>query len=347
VISGKVRVLIVDDSAFFRSFLAKVLSQDPNVLVVGEASDPYKARDKILELQPDVLTLDIEMPLMNGIDFLKVLMPQWPIPVIVISNAVSRAKEAIAAGALDFIAKPKDTTPTVMQTFSQELQRQIRAPLDRLQRTKLGGVPERTSTVINAGTLFYGFIAIGASTGGTQATGKILKAMPADSPGILVVQHMPPDFTGMYARNLDQDCAMKIKEAVDGDIIERGKVLIAPGGDRQCEVRKVNGRFCVHLFPGPKVNGHCPSVDVMFQSVANVAMRNDAVGVILTGMGADGARGLLAMRGKGMYTIGQDEKTCVVYGMPKEAFSMGAVCRQASIENIAGILVAYSHDLKR
>lgn len=346
-----VRVLIVDDSMFFRAAIARGLAADPSIEVVGEAYDPYDARDKILALEPDLMTLDIEMPYMNGVEFLKVLLPQWPIPVITVSSALTREQEALQAGAQDFLAKPGDRSPDGMQNFCSELRRRILklAERNRNQRYRVVEPPKTMAEVSGSshGGEFSGFIALGASTGGTQSTGKILKTLPRDMPGFIVVQHMPPDFTRMYAENLDRDCAMSIREAKEGDVIERGVVLIAPGGNRQCEVVRRGGQFIVHLYDGEKVNGHCPSVDVLFNSVAKTAGAKDAVGVILTGMGADGARGLLAMRRKGCFTVGQDEKTSVVYGMPKEAYDLGAVCRQAPLENIAPILMRFVKDMRQ
>lgn len=347
-----IRVLIVDDSMFFRAAIARGLSSDPSIEVVGEAYDPYDARDKILTLEPDLMTLDIEMPYMNGVEFLKVLLPQWPIPVITVSSAVAREQEVRQAGAQDFLAKPNDRSPEGMQAFSNELRRRITkiAERNRNLRYRVVETPKSISETVGAaaqGSEFNGFFALGASTGGTQSTGKILKVLPREMPGFIVVQHMPPDFTRMYAENLDRDCAMSIREAKDGDVIERGVVLIAPGGSQQCEVVRRGGHYVVHLYPGEKVNGHCPSVDVLFNSVAKIASAKDAAGVILTGMGADGARGLLAMRRKGCFTVGQDEKTSIVYGMPKEAYDMGAVCRQAPLENIAAILMRYAKDMRQ
>ena len=333
-----VRVLIVDDSMFFRAAIARALAEDPHIQVVGEAFDPYDARDKILKLEPDLMTLDIEMPYMNGVEFLKVLLPQWPIPVITVSSAVQRAKDALQAGSQDFLAKPEDRSPDGMHEFSAELRKRIHKIAAHNRHKHYRHVPQH-NTMEPAGGAFTGFVALGASTGGTQSTAKILKALPGDMPGFVIVQHMPPDFTRMYAENLDRDCAMTVREAKDGDLVERGLALVAPGGNRQCEVIRRGGQFCVHLYTGEKVNGHCPSVDVMFSSVAKIAAAQDAIGVILTGMGADGARGLLKLRKKGCYTIGQDEQSSVVYGMPKEAYDMGAVCQQAPLNDIAGHLL--------
>ncbi|GHV07868.1 chemotaxis response regulator protein-glutamate methylesterase of group 1 operon [Clostridia bacterium] len=337
----KIRILVVDDSMFFRAVMIKGLSAIPGFEIVGEAYDPYDARDKILELEPDVMTLDIEMPYMNGVEFLNVLLPQWPIPVIVVSSAQRYAAEAMKAGALDFIKKPEDRSPAAFSAFTEDLARRVRSVAGRHGRYHQVEPPPRSPGTYS----FNGIIALGASTGGTQSTGKILKALPGDIPGMVVVQHMPPDFTRMYAENLDRDCALTIKEARDGDQVERGTVLIAPGGDNHMEVIRADNRYRVRIKPGEKVNGHRPSVDTLFNSVAKTVGRN-ALGIILTGMGADGAQGLLAMRKAGAHTIGQDEASSIVYGMPKEAHAIGAVKRQASLESIAPLILGYCKDQK-
>lgn len=343
--AGKTRILVVDDSMFFRAALIKGLSGESDFEVVGEAYDPYDARDKILELEPDVMTLDIEMPYMNGVEFLKVLLPQWPIPVLVVSAAKQYAAEALRAGALDFLSKPENRSPESFASFIGELSRRIRmlAEAGRAKRYR-EKAEQATPPTATGGYRFNGVIALGASTGGTQSTAKILKALPGDLPGMVIVQHMPPDFTRMYAENLDKDCVLTIKEARDGDAVEPGVVLIGPG-DKHMEVVKRGAGYAVRCFTGEKVSGHCPSVDVLFHSVAKNVGRN-ACGIILTGMGADGAKGLLAMRQAGAHTIGQDEKSCVVYGMPKEAYDMGAVARQASLDNIASLILNYCKDMR-
>jgi two-component system chemotaxis response regulator CheB len=327
---------------FFRAVLIKGLSQEPDFEIVGEAYDPYDARDKILDLEPDVMTLDIEMPYMNGVEFLRVLLPQWPIPVIVVSSAKQYAAEAMKAGALDYLAKPLDRTPESFSSFTNDLARRIRtiAGSRGRYRQHLQQTAPPVHAPVGGNYRFNGVIALGASTGGTQSTAKILKALPGDLPGMAIVQHMPPDFTRMYAENLDRDCAMTVKEAKDGDTLERGLALIAPGGDNHMEVVKAGTSYQVRVRPGEKVNGHRPSVDVLFNSTAKCASGN-AMGVILTGMGADGARGLLAMRKVGAYTIGQDEASSIVYGMPKEAYDMGAVVKQSPLDNIASLMLNF------
>ncbi|MCL2083992.1 MAG: chemotaxis response regulator protein-glutamate methylesterase [Oscillospiraceae bacterium] len=334
-----IKILIVDDSMFFRAALKKELASQPDFEIVGEAFDPYDARDKILEHEPDIMTLDIEMPYMSGVEFLKVLLPQWPIPVIVVSSARARAADAMRAGALDFLSKPESRSPESFDAFTTDLSRRIRLLADAAHSKSYRAPAHAAPAPSPGGIKFNGIIALGASTGGTQSTGKILRALPPDMPGMVIVQHMPPDFTRMYAENLDRDCALHICEAKDGDQITQGKVLIAPG-DYHMEVVKTGAQYFVKCSRGEKVNGHCPSVDLLFNSVARSAGKN-AIGIILTGMGADGARGLLAMRGAGARTIGQDQKSCVVYGMPKEAYDMGAVERQAPLDSIAQLLIAY------
>lgn len=344
--SNKIKILIVDDSMFFRAAIIKGLSAETDFEIVGEAYDPYDARDKILELEPDVMTLDVEMPYMNGVEFLKVLLPQWPIPVIVVSSAQHYAAEALRAGALDFLRKPENRSPESFASFTGDLARRIRllAGAGRAKKYREMSEASAPPPPSTGGYRFNGVIALGASTGGTQSTAKILKALPGDLPGMVIVQHMPPDFTRMYAENLDKDCALTIKEAKDGDLIEQGTVLIAPG-NYQMEVVKRGAQMAVKCSAGEKVSGHCPSVDVLFNSTAKAAGRN-ALGIILTGMGADGARGLLAMRTAGAHTIGQDEKSCVVYGMPKEAYDIGAVVRQAPVDSIASLILNYCKDLR-
>jgi two-component system chemotaxis response regulator CheB len=334
-----IRVLVVDDSLFFRSMLVKGLSEWTDMEVVGEAYDPYDARDRLLNLEPDVMTLDIEMPNMNGVEFLKILLPQWNIPVVVISSRGDLEDAAKRTGASDFLRKPDANNKEAVKAFLKELPVRVRAAAGR---TRAAAAPSRETQGASGACV----VALGASTGGTQATARIIQALPKDFPGMVVVQHMPPDFTRMYASNLDRDCSMTVTEAREGEKIEQGKVLIAPGGSSHMEIqRRSDGNF-VRLVPGDKVNGHCPSVDKLFFSAAKQLPGRTTVGVILTGMGADGARGLLAMRNAGSYTIGQDEKSSVVYGMPREAHEMGAVTRQASLDSIAQLMIGYVRNMK-
>jgi two-component system chemotaxis response regulator CheB len=281
------------------------------------------------------MTLDIELPKMNGIEFLRKLMPQYPIPVIMISSLSDKVFDAMQAGAVDFVAKPTGTGREVIEDFIQnELPIKIkiasiakisskrkRAAVDISELEKL----EKEDNLV---------VAIGASTGGTEAIADVIRNFGPDIPGVVVVQHMPPGFTQMYANRLDTNCRVRVKEAVNGDPVLPGQVLIAPGGDQHMQLVKSGGEYQVILKNAPKVNGHCPSVDVLFESVAKTA-GSRAVGIILTGMGGDGAKGLLAMRKAGAHTIGQDESTCVVYGMPKVAYEIGAVEYQEKLDSIA------------
>ncbi len=330
-----IRVLIVEDSMVFRELLVQNLSRDPAIEVVGEAKDPFEARDAILAYKPDVMTLDIELPKMSGIEFLRKLIPQYPLPVIVISSLSDKVFDALNAGAVDFVAKPAVTGRAQLEEFIQnELLVKIKiASTAKISRIKQMAVqPEQPGLSMRGSDMI---VAIGASTGGTEAIFSVVKDFGTDIPGVVIVQHMPPGFTDMYAKRLDNQCRVQVKEAETGDRVLPGHVLIAPGGDRHMHLVKVNGVYQVECRPGPKVNGHCPSVDVLFESVAKVA-GSKALGIILTGMGGDGAKGLLAMRKAGARTIGQDESTCVVYGMPKVAYDLGAVEYQEKLQDIAG-----------
>ncbi len=327
----KIKVLVVDDSLVFREALARGIAEDPGIEVVGTAIDPFAARDKILELQPDVVTLDVEMPKMNGIEFLKKLMPQYPIPVVVVSAVSDNVFDALNAGAVDFVTKPDFQRLGGLSSFINELIVKIKIA----STAKVGGykkeyTPVRAFSGSNNGKDLI--IAIGASTGGTEAIYQLIKEFPRDMPGIVIVQHMPPVFTKMYAERLNNSCLLEVKEAQDGAMIKTGTVLVAPG-DFQMKVVKEGGNYLVRCFKGEKVSGHCPSVDILFDSVADSAGSN-AIGVILTGMGSDGAKGLLKMRRRGAYTIGQDETSSVVYGMPMVAFNIGAVEKQMSLDRI-------------
>lgn len=331
-IKRKIRVLIVDDSLVFRETLARSISADPGIEVVATASDPYSARDKIIEFEPDVMTLDVEMPRMNGIEFLKRLMPQYPIPVVMVSAVDEKVFDALNAGAVDFVTKPDIRSGRGLEPLINELIIKIKiASTAKVGHWKSTGITRKTMAGIGAGN--EKIIAIGASTGGTEAIAHIIKEFPADMPGVVIVQHMPSVFTKMYADRLNNSCLMEVREAQDGDIVIPGRVLIAPG-DYQMRLHKTGGKIYVECFKGEKVNGHAPSVDILFFSVAEKIGRN-AVGVILTGMGYDGAKGLLEMRKKGARTIGQDKESAVVYGMPKVAWEIGAVEKQAGIVDIA------------
>lgn len=318
----------------FRELLVQNLNRDPAIQVVGTAKDPFEARDAILAYKPDVMTLDVELPRMNGIEFLRKLMPQYPLPVVVISSLSDKVFDALNAGAVDFVAKPAVSSRAQLEDFvKNELLVKIKiASTARISNIKKM-VMAHEEQKLAAGKEKNLIVAIGASTGGTEAILAVVKEFGTDIPGIVVVQHMPPGFTEMYAKRLNDQCRIRVKEAQTGDRVLPGSMLIAPGGDMHMQLVKVNGVYQVECKRGPKVNGHCPSVEVLFESVAKVAGAN-AVGIILTGMGGDGAKGLLSMRKAGARTIGQDESTCVVYGMPKVAYDLGAVEYQEKLSDI-------------
>ncbi len=341
--NGKIKVLVVDDSLFYRTAISNHLRNHPKIEVVGTAENPYEARDKILTLKPDVMTLDVEMPRMNGIEFLKILMPQRPMPVVVVSSVDGIVFEALSAGAVDFVEKPSAAHRENMDEFAREVAEKVivasKARLKSVQKS-VPLVTRGQENIERRGNFrTYGLIALGASTGGTEATSLFLKNLPASIPGMVVTQHMPPVFTKMYAQRLDKECALSVKEAEENDVIKPGHVYIAPG-DRHLTVIKTGTVMKIHLEQGPKVNGHCPSVDVMFRSVAKFADK-DTVGIIMTGMGSDGAQGMLEMKNKGAYTIGQDQASCVVYGMPMVAYKMGAVTVQSPLADISEVLINY------
>ena len=331
----KIKALIVDDSLIFREVLARGISTDPYIEVVAKAVDPFDARDKILEYKPDVMTCDIEMPKMNGIEFIKRLLPQYPLPVVVVSSVSVAVFEAMKAGAVDFVTKPNVQSVQDVEGFIYELILKIKIA-SNAKIPKFAG--QSITNGDEEGTSVEGrLIAIGASTGGTEAVFNILKALPSQIPGIVVTQHIPPVFSKMFAERLHDSTQLRVKEAQTGDYVDQGSVLIAPGG-RHMRLKKVGERYRVECFEGEKVNGHCPSIDVLFESVAK-EVGEGAIGIILTGMGYDGAKGLLAMRRKGARTLGQDEKSSVVYGMPKVAFEIGAVEKQIPLEAMAQVLV--------
>lgn len=330
--SNKIRVLIVDDSILFREVLLRGLSSDQDIEVVASAGDPYDARDKIISAKPDVMTCDVEMPKMNGIEFIQRLMPQYPLPIIIVSSTSGTVFDAMDAGAVDFVGKPDLSSVGSVESFINELVAKVKIAAHAKVHTLEQEIHDRRivgNEVAGKGKI----IAIGASTGGTEAIFSILKSLPEDVPGIVIVQHIPPNFSRMFAERLNNTTKLAVKEAKSGDYVDRGRVLIAPG-DQHMIVRRIGERYKVECYEGEKVNGHCPSVDVLFESVAKEAGRN-AVGVILTGMGYDGAKGLMSMRRKGARTIGQDEKSSIVYGMPKVAYNIGAVEKQMSLDNIA------------
>lgn len=330
----KIKVLVVEDSMFFRNLLVNTLSKDPALEIVAGAKDAFEARDMIVKHRPDVMTLDIEMPRMSGLEFLRKLMPQYPMPVVMISSLSDKVFDALNAGAVDFVAKPAYSDRRMLEEFiSKELPVKIKiASTAKISSLKKNTVPALTENVAVENRDMV--VAIGASTGGTEAIASILKDFGTDIPGVVIVQHMPAGFTEMYANRLNDQCRVMVKEAKHGDKVLPGQVLLAPGGENQMRLVKVNGAYQVEIKPGERVSGHCPSVDVLFESVAQVA-KERSIGIILTGMGGDGAKGLLAMRQAGARTIGQDESTCVVYGMPKVAYELGAVEYQEKLTDIS------------
>lgn len=332
----KIRVLIVDDSLVFREMLARALSSDKEIEVVAKAVDAFDARDKILEFHPDVMTCDIEMPKMNGIEFIRRLLPQYSLSVIVVSTITEAVLDALGAGAVDFLTKPNVKSPQDLHIFRNELI--VKVKMGARANMNVPQAPQPISSVINSKIATTRVIAIGASTGGTEALYNLLKPLPPTMPGMVIVQHIPPVFSKMFAERLNAQLPLYVKEAKNGDYLEQGKVCIAPG-DQHMRIKKVGERYRIEIFAGCKVNGHCPSVDVLFESVAKEAGKN-GIGIILTGMGYDGAKGLLAMRRKGARTIGQDEQSAVVYGMPKVAFELGAVENQASLSSIPQVLLS-------
>ena len=338
--TGKtIRVLIVDDSALVRKILSEELARDPEIEVVGTAMDPYIARDMIVQLKPDVITLDIEMPRMDGLTFLRKLMKHYPLPVIVVSSLTKKggdlALEALEAGAVDVMCKPG--AAYTVGDMSVELIDKIKAAA-RVRVTRRISAPVSPAAVtparITAMTrTTYKVIAIGASTGGTEALTALLRVLPADAPGIVIVQHMPEHFTRSFADRLNQLCAIEVKEAANDDTVMPGRVLIAPGNYHML-LRRSGARYYVEVKNGPLVSRHRPSVDVLFKSTAQTAGKN-AVGVILTGMGRDGAEGMKMMHDAGAKTIAQDEASCVVFGMPKEAIALGGVDFVLPLDQIA------------
>ena len=336
----KIKVLVVDDSAVARKILVQGLRRYPFIEVVGSAPDPYVAKDKIIELNPDVLTLDVEMPRMDGLTFLKKVMEYHPMPVVMVSSLTKSGCEltlnCLESGAIDFVTKPEINVADGLERMISGLAEKIKFAAK--VRVKKRGMADGTAPVATLPSFAMiettnKIIAIGASTGGTEAIKNVLTRMPADAPGILVTQHMPEKFTKSFAERLNNLCHIEVREAKNGDSIIPGLALIAPGNYHMA-LKRSGARYFVETHQDPPVNGHRPSVDVMFESAAKYAGSN-AVGVIMTGMGADGARGLLTMRENGARTIAQDEETCVVFGMPKEAINLHAAERIAPLDKIA------------
>jgi two-component system chemotaxis response regulator CheB len=361
----KIRVLIVDDSASVRMTLSEIIGGDPDLEVMATAADPYVAVERIRQEVPDVMFLDIELPRMDGLTFLRKIMGQRPIPTVICSSLAEAGSDtlmqALEAGAVDVVAKPRvDTTQ-----FLQESRMRICDAAKAAAHAKFRGVATRTpaqpvaveakltadaiipphsearaASVRAKQPVTDPIICIGASTGGTEALREVLEGLPATTPGILIVQHMPEKFTNAFARRLNTLCAMEVKEAEDGDLVQQGRVLIAPGNQHML-LNRAGTRYTVSIVDGPHVSRHRPSVDVLFRSASQTAGRN-AMGVILTGMGDDGARGLLEMRQAGSFTLAQDEESCIVFGMPKEAIQRGAAVKTVPLGRVANEIGIYA-----
>ena len=353
-----IRVMVIDDSVLARTMITQGLAKNNRIEIVGTAFNAQDAMAKVPQLKPDVITSDVEMPGMSGIDFLKQLLPRYPLPVILVSSLDLRVFDALSAGAVDFVRKPEPgkndafitaLTEKVIAAAGARVRPRPGAPTLSAVKGPAGGGGARlpitgTKPVLPAPSALGSrpsmdnvIIGLGASTGGTEATLEVMKRLPADIPGMLIVQHMPVGFTQMYAERLNRLCQMEVREAKHGDEIHRGLALLAPA-DFQMRVVRSGSRYTVSCQPGEKVSGHRPSVDALFFSMAE-QVRCKMVGIIMTGMGRDGADGLLKMRQAGAYTIGQDKESCVVYGMPMVAYNIGAVQIQGSCEDIAGILL--------
>ena len=336
----------MDDSALMRHLLTSILSSDPAIEVVGSANDPFIAREKIKALQPDVITLDVEMPRMDGLTFLEKLMRAHPMPVVMLSSLTERGCEitlrALSLGAVDFITKPNLDLQNGTIALAEEIVNKVKAAAGA--RLNIRPTLSKASAPLNSAALSsvkttHKIVAVGSSTGGTEALKELLTALPADFPGLVLVQHMPENFTKQFAQRLDGLCRIRVHEATDGDRILPGHALVAPGG-RHMEVVRRGAEYTVRVFDGERVNRHRPSVDVLFHSCAQQVGRN-AIGIILTGMGSDGAKGLQAMRQAGAFTVAQDESTCVVFGMPKEAIALGAAQEIQPLHEIAPTVLKF------
>jgi two-component system, chemotaxis family, protein-glutamate methylesterase/glutaminase len=338
---NKIRVLIVDDSAIVRKVFSEELSKYPDIEVVGTAPDPYVARDKIVSLKPDVVTLDIEMPRMDGLTFLRKLMKHYPVPTVVVSSLTTKGGkltlEALDIGAVDVIAKPGAaySVGDMSAQLAEKIRGAARARISK--RTEDDNNTARQQPMKALAQTSNKVIAIGASTGGTEALKTLLVQMPSNSPGMVIVQHMPANFTTAFAERLNGLCQITVKEAKDSDSVSHGTALIAPGNYHML-LRRSGARYYVEVKTGPMVHHQRPAVDVLFKSTAQYAGAN-SIGVILTGMGADGAAGLLDMKNMGAGTIAQDEKSCVVFGMPKEAIKLGAADKVLPLEKIASEII--------
>jgi two-component system chemotaxis response regulator CheB len=336
-----VRVLIVDDSSLMRQLLSTLLSADPDIEVVGTAPDPHVARERIKTLNPDVITLDVEMPLMDGVTFLRKIMTLRPMPVVMISTLTQAGAEvtleALEIGAVDFIAKPPGDVVNGMTVLAGELQEKVKSAARSRVRGHRIAPAAAAAPRAKLGRATGKVVLIGASTGGVEALKEVLMGLPSDCPPVLVTQHMPPRFTTAFAARLNKDCPMRVSEAVHNEIIEPGHVYIAPGS-HHLELARNGSRYSCSLNDGATVSGHRPSVDVLFRSGARV-LGKAGIGVILTGMGKDGADGMLEFRRAGATTLGQDEASALIYGMPRVAFECGAVMRQYSLTHMADGIV--------
>ncbi len=338
---NKTKVLVIDDSALMRQLLTDILSRDHRLQVVGAAADPYSAWDKIKQLSPDVLTLDVEMPRMDGLTFLQRLMGTRPMPVVMVSSLTERNCDAtfraLELGAVDFVTKPKLDVSSGTHQLADEIISKVKAAAGakaRPRTTRPAAAPPATGGGFNA---THKVIAIGASTGGCEALATVLSGLPADAPGVVAVIHMPEGFTKSFAERLNRSCAVRVSEAKNGDRVMPGHALVAPGNFHLSVVAS-GAATSVRVAAGAPVNRHRPSVDVLFQSCAG-QLGSNSVGAILTGMGDDGARGLLAMRQSGAFTVAQNEATCVVFGMPKEAIAMGGAGEVLPLDRLADRLV--------
>ena len=338
---NKIKVLVICDSIVARKTIIDGLARFPRIEVIGYAINAMDAERKVKSLNPDVMTCDVQMPGMTGIEFLKKLLPVHPLPVVLVSSLNLKVFDALHAGAVGFVRKPDgvQSREAFVQSLAEAVTEAASAKVRRPAPVKAPEVEAAPMLPLGPLTLKQPYlIGLGASTGGTEATLEVMKRLPADIPPMVVVQHMPPGFTKMYAERLNKLCRMEVREAANGDKLHPGLALVAPA-DLQCRVnRTAAGEYYVTCQPGEKVSGHRPSVDALFHSMAD-NVRCKMIGIIMTGMGADGAEGLLRMRQRGAYTIGQDKESCVVYGMPGVAFEKGAVCEQASCERIASVLL--------
>jgi two-component system chemotaxis response regulator CheB len=343
---SKIKVLVVDDSALIRKVLAHIIDQEPDMTCVGAAPDPLVAREMIKSLNPDVITLDIEMPKMDGLDFLERLMRLRPMPVVMVSSLTERGSEAtlraLELGAVDFVSKPKLDIASTLETYGAEITTKLRVAASARVRPAAVSKSHSAAVVLPAmpsrAASTERLIIVGASTGGTEAIKELLSGLPADAPGVLIAQHMPAGFTKSFAERLNSYCRLTVKEAEHGERVLPGHVFIAPGHSHLL-VKRNGANYVTELSEAPPVNRHRPSVDVLFRAAANYVGKN-AVGVILTGMGKDGAAGMLEMKRAGAVTYAQDEETCVVFGMPKEAIALGGVDHVVALSELAGAVIA-------